>query len=588
MEGGPCWVCLLFLTCTVIFEMVFGSLFTRPVQQLGMLFLLAGLAPAALSQTAAPPRKWWVEFADKNNSPYCLCRPAEFLSSRALERRARAGIELRENDLPVNPDYVQALLEQGATLHNTSRWLNAATVIADSSTALALKALPFVRTVRYIGIELPAVNPRNRSPKARAPLTELPHIPGGGKSAYGYAGLQNSLLGVPFVHAAGHRGAGIWIAVMDGGFTNVDTLPFFDSVALAGRLYQGWDFVERDGAVFESAMHGTSVLSVMAADLPGYFVGTAPDATYFLLKTEDTASESPTEESNWIAGAEWADSIGVDIINASLGYTAFNDTTLNHNYAELDGRTAIGSRGAAIAATKGMIICNSAGNSGDEPWHYVGVPADAPGLIAVGAVQHDGSRASFSSEGPTPDGRIKPDLVAPGDEVVVAGNLGTELGLSSGTSLASPMLAGAIASLWSVFPEKTAAELLDAIFAAADQAEAPDNARGYGLPNMAKAWLNLAGYLRGDLPNNASEGFFAFNRPAGELSFLLFSELTGPDISVELRDVLGQKIAVPKTFFQFNHVPEVSLSGLHDLPPGAYSVILHTDTGALRLRSLAF
>jgi serine protease AprX len=160
------------------------------------------------------------------------------------------------------------------------------------------------------------------------------------------------------------------------------------------------------------------------------------------------------EEANWIAGAEWADSIGVDIINASLGYTTFNDTTLNHTYSQLDGRATIGARGASIAATKGMIVCNSAGNAGDEPWRHIGVPADAPGVIAVGAVQHDGALASFSSVGPTSDGRLKPELVAPGDMVVVAGNFGTELGLSSGTSLASPMLAGGLPDSGALFRKK--------------------------------------------------------------------------------------------------------------------------------------
>lgn len=414
------------------------------------LLLVVLLVSSRLPAQQPALSKWWVEFSDKNDNPYCTCRPAEFLSARALERRARAGIGIEENDLPVNPGYVRALTETGVLLHNTSRWLNTATVIADSAAAAALRGLPFVRGVRYLGPDIPVRNPPDRPPKQRVPIDSIPTVEGD-QSGFGYAGLQNSLLGIPLVHAAGYRGAGIWVVVMDGGFTNVDTLPFFDSIALNGRLYQGRDFVERDGAVFESAQHGTSVLSVMAADLPGYFVGTAPEATYFLVKTEDTGGEFPVEETNWIAGAEWADSIGADIINASLGYTVFNDTTLSHTFAVLDGRSAIGSRGAAIAATKGMIVCNSAGNSGDEPWTYLGVPADAPGVVAVGAVSPDGSRATFSSRGPTADGRIKPDLMAPGETVVVAGDTGTDLGLSNGTSLASPMLAGALAALWSAF-----------------------------------------------------------------------------------------------------------------------------------------
>ena len=550
----------------------------------GCICLLAAQLLCAQSQ---PLRKWWVTFSDKKDSPFCTCRPAEFLSARALDRRARAGIPVDENDLPVNPQYIQQVVERGAQLHNTSRWLNAVTVVADSAIAGQLQTLPFVRAVQYLGPDIPARNPPNRPAKKRTPLTVLPKVNGAG-SNFGYAGLQNSLLGIPFLHASGHRGQGIWVAVMDGGFQNVDTLPFFDSAALQGRLYQGWDFVERDSAVFESATHGTAVLSVMAGDLPGYFVGTAPEATYLLIKTEDTGGEFPVEEANWIAGAEWADSIGADMINASLGYTVFNDTTLGHRYSELDGHTAIGSRGAAIAATKGMIICNSAGNSGQEAWTYLGVPADAAGIIAVGAVQHDGQLAPFSSLGPTADGRIKPDLVAPGDMVVVAGSEGTDLEFSSGTSLASPMLTGAIASLWSAFPDKRASDILATVFSSADLAGNPDNKRGYGLPDMTKAQLSLGGYWRTDTPNDARPGLFAFDRPAGRLSFLVVSHSGELVVDAELRNAVGEKMEALPPIVKNNRVIELIFNDLYDLPPGDYQVLVRTTQGAFRLSGLAW
>ncbi len=541
--------------------------------------------PLLLSAQTPKLNKYWVEFSDKNNSPYCTCRPAEFLSARALDRRARAGIAVVENDLPVNPKYVNALKIKGVKLHTTSRWLNAATVLADSASVAPLRNLPFVKAVKYIGRHIPAKNPPNRRAKKRTPINGYPKPEGGGK--FGYTGLQNSLLNLQPLHLAGHRGDGIWVAVMDGGFTNVDTLSFFDSVALKSRLFPGWDFVERDGAVYEGAQHGTSVLSVMAGNLPGYFVGGAPDATYFLLKTEDTAGEYPVEEANWIAGAEWADSIGVDLINASLGYTHFNDTSLNHNYLRLDGRTAIASRGAAIAATKGMIVCNSAGNEGNDAWHYIGVPADAPGLIAVGAVDFDGLRASFSSFGPTPDGRVKPDLVAPGEQVVTAGGLGTQLGLSSGTSLASPMLVGGLAALWSAHPEKTAAEILDAVFAAADQAEKPDNERGYGLPDLTTAWLDLGGFLP-YAPGGKPEHFFAFDRADGELNFLYFSDLFGSGDNMELRNALGQKMAGVSFSIVQNSISTITIKGLKKTPPGVYQVLLRNGAGVERLAGMVW
>jgi len=541
------------------------------------LILTLVFSAACSIATAQKSYKFWVEFSDKANNPYCSCRPAEFLSARALERRAKAGIVIEENDLPVNPHYLEALKAAGVHIHSTSRWLNAAAVRADSAAIRRAEQLPFVQGIRYLGPHLDYRNPPNRLPKKRVPLSTSPVIQGDDIPYWGYASQQNQMLGLPILHMAGHRGKGIWVAVMDGGFSNADTIPLFDSVALQSRLFPGWDFVERDAGIFEAAHHGTSVLSVMAANIPRYFVGTAPEATYFLLKTEDTGGEFPIEEANWVAGAEWADSIGVDLINASLGYTSFNDNSLSHQYLDLDGRTAIASRGAAIAASKGMIVCNSAGNEGDGEWHYIGVPADAPGLIAVGAVDQFGERAQFSSWGPTPDGRIKPDLMAPGDNVVVAGNVGIALGLSSGTSLASPMLTGALASLWSAFPEKTATEILDAVFLSADQAPNPDNARGYGLPNMTDAWVRLSGMIGGN------GGLFKFDPIAGELTYTYADDLFRTKDQVELRDLFGRNLGVFSADLIRHEVSTMRVPGLGGLPAGHYQLVLSNQPGVKRL-----
>lgn len=533
--------------------------------------LLLAILPSFLIAQSPKLNKYWVEFTDKNNTPYCTCRAAEFLSAKSLDRRARAGIEVVENDLPPNPDYLKALTYNNMQIHSVSRWLNAAAVISDSNSIKALSKLSFVKSVVYLGPHLKYRNPSNRPAKKRKPISIIPQVEEGG-TYWGYAALQNNMLGVPVLQMAGIKGKGIYVAVMDGGFTNVDTIPFFDSLALNNRLFPAHDFVEHDEAVYESAQHGTSVLSVMGAYMPGFFVGTAPEATYFLLKTEDTGGEYPVEETNWIAGAEWADSAGVDIINASLGYTVFNDTTLNHRYAQLDGRTAIGSRGATIAATKGMIICNSAGNEGDGPWHYIGVPADAPGIIAVGAVQHNAHKSTFSSMGPTADGRIKPDLVAPGEEVVTVGSVGTQLGVSSGTSLASPMLVGSLATLWSAFPEKTAAEILDAVFASADQSTRPTNTRGYGMPDMTAAWFKLGNYIN-------SRYIFAYNRTKGELRILLPDNNAPTGATFALRNFLGNKIDITQPVFAQHEISTVVFQNLENIPPGTYYVEMQTAKG---------
>lgn len=525
------------------------------------------------SANAQKISKFWVTFSDKQGSPYCLCRPEEFLSFRALERRYRADILLDESDLPVSPVYLEALKKAGAVVHNSSKWLNAAAVMADSATARKLEALPFVQEVSYLGPHLKYRNPPNRPEKKRAPLAKSPAIQGRDVPYWGYASQQNQMLGIPLLHMAGHRGKDIWIAVLDGGFTNVDTIPMFDSIALQGRLFQGWDFVERDAAVYESAQHGTSVLSVMAANLPYYFVGTAPDATYFLLKTEDTGGEFPIEEANWVAAAEWADSVGIDIINASLGYTVFNDRSLGHHKGKLDGRSTIGARGARFAAAKGMIVCNSAGNEGDGEWRTIGVPADAFDIIAVGAVDASGARASFSSMGPTADYRIKPDLVAPGDQVVVAGNVGISLGLSSGTSLASPMLAGAIAALWSAFPEKSSSEILNAVYAAADQRYSPDNERGYGLPEMTDAWIKLGQF------ENGNGGIFHYEHPSGELIYYWANKGFKPEGTAEIRNLLGQKVAELPITMLHHPVSRLEIKGFQSLPAGHYQIMLRNNDG---------
>ncbi|MDX1910579.1 MAG: S8 family serine peptidase [Saprospiraceae bacterium] len=521
--------------------------------------------------------KFWIEFTDKDNTPYCTCRPAEFLSARALERRANAGIAIVENDLPVDPAYLEALKKEGAVIHHTSRWLNAAAIMSDSLTARRIERLPFVRKIQYLGPHLKYRHAPNRSPKKRAPLAKAPAIEGDDIPLWGYAGQQNQLLGIPALHTLGHRGKDIWVAVMDGGFTNTDTIPMFDSVALQGRLIPGWDFVERDAGVFEGANHGTSVLSVMASNLPQYYVGTAPDATYFLLKTEDTGGEFPIEEANWVAGAEWADSVGCNIVNASLGYTSYNDPSLSHTYATLDGRSSIASRGAAIAATKGMIICNSAGNEGDGAWHFIGVPADAPGILAVGAVDGAGAHAAFSSYGPTPDGRIKPDLVAPGDQVVVAGNVGIALGLSSGTSLASPMLAGALASLWSAYPDKTAEEVMEAAFAVADQAAAPDNQRGYGLPDVTGAWIELGEKIAGN------GGIFSYDPTGNQLEYHFANHLFKPGDRIELRDMRGKTFETGFNTLHTRTISTLELFNLHEVPAGYYQIVLANSQNAKRL-----
>lgn len=541
--------------------------------------MLALPSLTALAQRKPGLGKYLVTFDDKSGSSYSTDRPWEFLSPRALERRWRAGIVVDSTDLPVSRHYLDQLKNAGARIHHTSRWLNAATVVADSATAVRLAAIGGVGRVQYLGRHILPKNPPNRPPRRRSPLGDYPRA-GNGSEALGFAGLQNSLLNQPFLYYAGYRGRGIWVGVLDGGFSQTDTLSLFDSLALHHRLFEGWDFVEGDRGVYEGAQHGTAVLSVMGGNLPGYFVGMAPEATYFLLKTEDTAGEYPVEEANWIAGAEWADSVGIDIINASLGYTVFNDTTLNHRFADLDGRSSIGARGAGMAVKKGMIVCNSAGNSGEEAWKYVGVPADAWGVVAVGAIRADGARAAFSSIGPTADGRIKPDLMAPGEEVVAAGGSGVQLTLANGTSMASPMLAGGLAALWSAFPQLPALDILEAVFRHASRLELPDNELGYGVPNLARSWLDLRGYGRQGYVGNGRSGFFA-NPVSDILQVLHFEPLPAEIIRVELWSITGERQTIPASEIRQSTIEEIEMRLAARRPAGSYTLRFVHAEGAV-------
>jgi hypothetical protein len=286
-------------------------------------------------------------------------------------------------------------------------------------------------------------------------------------------------------------------------------MPAFDSLYANNSILGTRDFVEGDEFVYEASSHGTQVLSCMAANLPYLVMGTAPGASYYLFKTEDVGSEFKIEEFNWVAAVEYADSLGVDVINSSLGYTSFNDESMNYKYEDLNGKTGICSRGADIAVEKGMLVVNSAGNEGDGSWKYIGTPADGINVISVGAVKSNGSRASFSSYGPTPDGRIKPNVSAQGSRAVVAAMKGYAVTTTDGTSFSSPIMAGMVTTLWSAFPDKTNWEIKDAIEASGNQSMQPDSSLGFGIPDFFRAYLYLmeAGMaitLKGDMYSSAT------------------------------------------------------------------------------------
>jgi subtilisin family serine protease len=453
--------------------------------------LLAPVAAAVAAPAARPPvtplavRKYLVYFRDKAASPYSVSQPQAFLSARSVQRRTKQGIAVKPRDLPVNPAYVaQVRAVPGVQVWYTSRWLNAAVVMCDASVLPTVLALPCVRTSG--ALNRPATQPSPVKLEPEEPASTSLNRLSGTPADYGSAFGQVDMLGAVAMHDAGYRGEGMQIAVFDAGFPGVNTTAPFASLMADNRVASTFNFVDKSPNVYLRDGHGTNCLSTMAANQTGTFIGTAPKATYRLCITEDTGSENPIEEANWLLAAEYADSCGVDVISSSLGYTTFDNPTLSHTYADMNGRNTIATKAATVAARVGMLVVNAAGNDGNGAWRYIGAPADADSIISVAAVSAALTRASFSSYGTTADGRIKPDLAAQGASAAIVSTSGTPV-RGNGTSFACPILAGMAAGFWQANPGLTAQQVISYLKQSATQAKAPDNSLGWGIPNFAKA-----------------------------------------------------------------------------------------------------
>ncbi|MGI6321484.1 MAG: S8 family serine peptidase [Bacteroidales bacterium] len=450
---------------------------------------------ALMSNSQTAPSKYWIQFTDKENTIYSVLEPEQFLSPRAIEKRIRYNIELSEDDFPVNKTYLDSVASYGAVILNTSKWLNAATIyLEDTSLINTIRDLGFVED-----LQKSAKVRANRVPqmdKIKSIVTTKRNSDFTQYNAennedcnydYGMASHQTHMIRADYLHQNSFCGQGMLIGVVDAGFANVNIIPAFDSLWANGQILGYRDFVFPSDNIFENHSHGTMVLSTMAANLPGDFIGTAPKANYLLLRTEDGDTEYVIEEDNWVSAIEFADSAGVDVINSSLGYTTFDDSLVVRTYEDMNGKVSRASICATIAARKGMIICNSAGNSGNKPWRYIGCPADADSILTIGAVNEYEEPAFFTSHGPTYDGRVKPDVSAMGEQTWMV-NIDGEVMTGNGTSFSSPIMAGTVACLWQAFPEKTNFEVMDAVRKSADRYNNPDTLLGYGIPNFKTAY----------------------------------------------------------------------------------------------------
>lgn len=419
-----------------------------------------------------------VHFEEKPDS--LLLWPDKSLSPWSLQKRLRQGIPLDKADLSAPPAWIDSLRRYG-TFWGYSRWLNAALVELPNS--VRLPGWPFVRCVEPL---------TSSAPGGRSSLASFRLVQPSSKAFSVVNTLQLDQLKLSSLHAMGYTGRGIRVAIFDAGFPNMNQIPAFQPVFQEGRYLGGYDFVAGDSLVFDDNSHGTLVASVIVAcDTGGIgFVGGAPGVSVLLARTENALSESRIEEWNWARAAEWADSIGVHIIQSSLGYSTFDDPAENYTYADMNGRTAITTQAAVTAARKGILVVNSAGNEGSSSWRYITAPADADSILAVGAIGSSGQIAPFSSRGPTYDGRIKPDVVALGWGTYAVSPSG-QVQQVSGTSFSAPLLTSLAACLWQATPYASAQALRQAILASADQFSNPDTIYGYGLPNGEKALQRL-------------------------------------------------------------------------------------------------
>lgn len=525
----------------------------------------------------AQTNRYMVFFKDKTNTPYSITQPQSFLSAKAITRRNHSGISVTVEDLPVSPVYVAQVKATGAKVFFTSRWFNGVLVEATPSLMNAITTLPMVSKVEYVapGHQLAGGRMAIQSATASTTATDYGSLP------------QFEMAGIDVMQEEDQiRGKGIMISVIDAGFPGIDNgLLAFSPVVNEGRILMTRDFVGNSGNVYQYDNHGTVVFSVIGAKQGTWqcknncgaysYVGAAPEAYFNLFVTEDVSSEYHIEEYNWAFAAEQADSAGTDVINSSLTYATFDDPSMNYKTSDLDGKTAVISRAAAIARDRGIVVVSSAGNDGLKAWHYIRFPSDVDGILTVGEVNVLGFRGALSSFGPTADGRIKPDVMAMGvNSTAILPN--GEPTLFSGTSLAAPIISGIAAGLIQAFPELKPADIVAIIKASASQSRNPDNEYGYGIASYVAA----RNYLQNkEVSTDAS----VYPNPFKDNYHVIFKDLPDGAVSLSLFDMAGRAVTEHSLSLIWSQNPlEIYAK---NLLPGSYilKVVAGGKTYTLRL-----
>ncbi len=525
------------------------------------------LALAQAYTVTAQQFAFQVTFTDKNNTPYSLSTPLTYLSPRAMARRAAQGIAIDSTDLPVNPAYVDSVLTlTGGVLHGTSRWLNMCMVLVhDSAQITSLTGKPYINNITLVGYYSTNLHGRHTQTASAQRTTA------GDCSYYGNTCVQSLLVHGNYLHNSGFNGEGKLIAVFDAGFIDVKNNPGYDSMLLNHRLVDTMDFVWRSNNVFQQDNHGSMVLSTMAGNLPGVFVGAAPRAMYALYLTEYNASDQPLELDNLLCGAERADSIGADVITESLGYDIFTyPPGSGQVFSQLDGKTTIGARAANMATSKGMLFVATAGNDGSPAipgWGtHIMTPGDADSALTIGSVDASGTPSAFSGYGPNAAGQVKPDVSALGSAAAVL--IGSGFGSDNGTSFSTPQVAGWAACLWQENPTATTGQLRRAIIKCADHYSDPGEQLGYGIPNF-QCTSQVLNVRDTPPPFTAEKWLFATPNPFTSQLILSASPNASSDVDFQLIDMSGRLVWSAQYFLYkgYNNTLTISLS---DLPGGLY------------------
>ncbi len=410
---------------------------------------------------------------DKPDSVFTRSHIENYLSHESMVRRSKRKASIRHSDLPVSASYLEVIKDSGFAVLNKSRWFNAVQVSINDSINHAQQKVPgFVDSIIIFGSKK-----KRRVAKTKMSTSTLEPA----------SEDQFRQVGIDIMHSLGYYGAGIKIAVMDAGFSGLDTIGAFRHLFENNQVNDSYDFVSDKSDPYSGGSHGTQVMGILGA-LSNDYTGAACSSHFYLYRTEDVGSESIKEEFNWTFAAERADSLGVDLINTSLGYNEFDDVSTNYSYENMDGNTTYITRAANHATAAGIVVVCSAGNEGNSPWQHILAPADAIDAIAVGAVNGSGEYESFSSRGPTSDFRIKPDICARGIAVRTFNSSG-ELSTASGTSFAAPIISGLMAGVLQIDSLSSVAKLKGKVIATANNYTSPDNNLGYGIPNFSGYFL---------------------------------------------------------------------------------------------------